>query len=253
EWLGPAVEVPVSGRDLMLAVDLSRSMEQTDFIINNRQVDRLTAAKSVAARFIERRVGDRLGLILFGSQAYMQVPLTFDRTTVNTLLDEAQIGLAGTQTAIGDAIGLAVKRLRDQPSSSQVLILMTDGSNTAGEVEPELAARLAADIGLRIHTIGIGADEMLRRSLFGSYRVNPSADLDEVTLAAVAENTGGRYFRARDVDEFEQIYALIDQMEPVQQSGEQFRPRTPLFPWPLGISLALFAGLVVVRQQQLAA
>ena len=151
--------------------------------------------------FINRRVGDRVGLILFGTQAYLQTPITFDRKTVQTLLDEAVIGLAGDNTAIGDAIGLAVKRLKNQPANSRVLILLTDGANTAGEVSPLKAAELAAANQLKIYTIGVGADEMIVRTFFGSRKVNPSRDLDENTLVKVAESTGGRYFRARNSDD----------------------------------------------------
>lgn len=152
EWLGDPVEQGVSGRDLMLAVDLSGSMEIADFMLRGKKVDRLTATQDVAGHFLERRVGDRLGLILFGETAYLQAPLTFDRKTVHTLLDEAVIGLAGDKTAIGDAIGLAVKRLRDNPQDQRVLILLSDGANTAGTVAPLQAADLAARVGLKVYT-----------------------------------------------------------------------------------------------------
>jgi Ca-activated chloride channel homolog len=244
-WLGDAIEVPVNGRDLMLAVDLSKSMQEVDFVVDGQRVDRLQATKKVVGEFIERRVGDRIGLVLFGTQAYLHVPLTFDRQTVKQLLDETVIGLAGPSTAIGDAIGLAVKRLRDNESPQKVLILVTDGANTAGVIEPERAAELAAEAGLTIHTIGIGADEIMVRRLFGSFRFNPSKDLDEKTLRAVAQSTGGRYFRARDATELESIYAEIDKLEPIEQSGEHFRPETSLYPWPLAGAL-LFAGIAMV-------
>ena len=275
QWLGDTIELPVSGRDLMLAVDLSGSMEINDFVIKDRTVDRLTATKYVAGDFIDRRVGDRLGLVLFGRQAYLQTPLTFDRETVKTLLYEAVIGLAGKETAIGDAIGLAVKRLREvnnqevsnradashdsKKNSSQgkaydnnklndkILILLTDGANTAGEVEPVKAAQLAAQLGLKIYTIGIGADEMMVRSFFGMRKVNPSTDLDEDTLKKIAEATGGKYFRARDTQELEQIYQLLDELEPVTKETQNFRPTSALFIWPLGLALALAAILVLKR------
>ncbi|MBM4206492.1 MAG: VWA domain-containing protein [Gammaproteobacteria bacterium] len=247
QWLGEPIEQAVSGRDLMLAVDLSGSMEVQDFIINKRAVDRLTAIKWVANDFINRRVGDRLGLILFGSQAYLQTPLTFDRKTVMTLLDEAAIGLAGDNTAIGDAIGLAIKRLQNQPVDSRVLILLTDGANTAGEVAPLKAAELAAANQLKIYTIGVGADEMIVRSFFGNRKVNPSADLDENTLVKIAESTGGRYFRARNTDELNNIYMLLDKLEPVEKDKQFFRPRTDLFYWPLAVALLLVGVIGVYR------
>lgn len=247
QWLGEPIEQAVSGRDLMLAVDLSGSMEVQDFVINKQAVDRLTATKWVAGDFINRRAGDRLGLILFGTQAYLQTPLTFDRKTVMTLLDESAIGLAGDNTAIGDAIGLAVKRLKNQEVNSRVLILMTDGANTAGEVSPLKAAELAAENQLKIYTIGIGADEMLVRSFFGAQKVNPSQDLDEKTLTAIAEKTGGVYFRARNTDELNKIYQLLDELEPVEKDKQYFRPRSELYYWPLAGALLLAAVIVLSR------
>jgi len=239
QWLGDAVELPLTGRDLMLAVDLSGSMQEEDFVLNGETVDRLTATKKVAGSFIHKRAGDRLGLILFGERAYLQTPLTFDRDTVATLLLESAIGLAGKKTAIGDAIGLAVKRLKDNPAESRVLILLTDGANTAGVVDPVKAAELAAQKRLTIYTIGIGADEMIVRGLFGNRRVNPSRDLDEAALKQIAQQTGGRYFRARDTKQLEQVYSVIDQLEPVEQEQQLFRPRRALYYWPLGIALFL--------------
>jgi len=185
--------------------------------------------------------------VLFGEQAYLQTPLTFDRDTVLTMLDEAQIGLAGRATAIGDSIGLAIKRLRENANSNRVLILMTDGANTAGEVDPLQAADLAAREGLTVYTIGIGADEMLVRSLFGTRRVNPSADLDERTLQTIAAKTGGQYFRARDLAELEAIYQLLDELEPVERDPQTFRPTKALFYWPLAAALLLMAALAVIQ------
>ena len=247
QWLGEPIEQAVSGRDLMLAVDLSGSMEEQDFMINNKPVDRLTASKWVAGDFINRRVGDRIGLILFGTQAYLQTPLTFDRKTVLTLLNESVIGLAGENTAIGDAIGLAVKRLKNQAANSRVLILMTDGANTAGEIAPLKAAELAAASHLKIYTIGIGADEMIVGSLFGNRKVNPSRDLDENTLVKIAESTGGRYFRARNADELSYIYLLLDKLEPVEKDKQYFRPRSELYIWPLSLALGLVAVICLSR------
>ncbi|NOT11809.1 MAG: VWA domain-containing protein [Methylococcaceae bacterium] len=249
QWLGEPIEQAVSGRDLMMAVDLSGSMEEQDFKINNQHVDRLTATKWVAGDFINRRVGDRLGLILFGSQAYLQTPLTFDRKTVMTLLNESAIGLAGDNTAIGDAIGLAVKRLKNQPANSRVLILMTDGANTAGEVTPLKAAELAAEHQLKIYTIGIGADEMVVRSFFGNRKVNPSRDLDENTMIKIAQRTGGRYFRARNTDELNNIYMLLDKLEPIEKDRQYFRPRSELYFWPLSFALAIAGVLCLSRMR----
>lgn len=224
-------------------------MDAKDFELGGRRVDRLTATKAVASDFITRRKGDRIGLILFGEQAYLQVPLTLDRETVKILLLESFIGLAGEKTAIGDAITLAVKRIHDQQeeTKNQVLVLLTDGANTAGEIEPLKAAELAQKIGLRIYTIGIGADQMVVSSLTGGLRrVNPSVDLDEKTLIEIAQITGGRYFRAKDTSALQEIYRLLDDIEPVPEPEAGFRPVQAFFFWPLGLSLliAIFLALM---------
>lgn len=238
QFIGEPLQLPVSGRDLLLAVDISGSMENADMQLGRQVTDRLTAVKAVAGEFIERREGDRLGLILFGEQAYLQAPLTFDRKTVRTLLNEAAIGLAGKSTAIGDAIGLAVKRLRDQPQENRVLVLLTDGANTAGSVDPLKAADLAAAEGLRIYSIGVGAESRLVRGLLGSRQVSNN-ELDEATLTAIAEKTGGRYFRARDITGLEAIYQLLDELEPASQEEEVFRPVRELYAWPLAGALLI--------------
>jgi Ca-activated chloride channel family protein len=244
QFVGPPVQLPVTGRDLLLAVDISGSMETEDMQLGERVTDRLAAVKAVAGEFIEHRTGDRLGLILFGDQAYLQTPLTFDRETVRTLLNEAAIGLAGKSTAIGDAIGLAVKRLRERPAENRVLILLTDGANTSGSVDPLKAADLAAREGVRIYTIGVGADAMRVQGLFGTQRL-ASTELDEAALTAIAQKTGGQYFRARDIEGLQKIYALLDQMEPVSQDEQTFRPVHELYAWPLSGALLLSALLAL--------
>lgn len=253
ERIGDELDVPVSGRNLMLAVDLSGSMDAKDFELGNLSVDRLTATKAVASDFISRREGDRIGLILFGENAYLQVPLTLDRQTVNVLLLEAFIGLAGEKTAIGDAITLAVKRIHDQGADAdeQVLILLTDGANTAGSVPPMRAAELAQQIGLRIYTIGIGAESMTVSSAFGGTRqTNPSADLDEDTLKQIASLTGGQYFRAKDTAGLQEIYRILDEMEPVAEPEAGFRPVKSLYYWPLAGALALAIILALSNLMQ---
>ncbi|MEL7185742.1 MAG: VWA domain-containing protein [Pseudomonadota bacterium] len=253
EKIGDELDVPVAGRNLMLAVDLSGSMSQKDFELGGRKVDRLTATKAVAKDFIERREGDRVGLILFGERAYLQVPLTLDRETVITLLTEAFIGLAGEKTAIGDAITLAVRRIHEQEErhGEQVLVLLTDGANTAGEVQPIKAAELAQQIGLRIYTIGIGAEQAQVNSLLGGRRtINPSADLDEKTLTQIASLTGGRYFRATDTATLQEIYQLVDQLEPVEEPEAGFRPVKSYYFWPLAGALLLCVLAAVISLLQ---
>ena len=249
QWIGEIESLPVTGRDLLLAVDISGSMDTQDMVLNKTAVNRLKVVKKVAGEFIQRRHGDRVGLILFGSRAYLQTPLTFDTETTATLLDESEIGLAGRETAIGDAIGLAVKRLRDDAASDRVLVLLTDGANTSGEVQPLQAAEFAARDGLTVYTVGVGADEMMVQDFFGSRVVNPSADLDEDTLRTIAEQTGGRYFRARDAKGLEKIYKILDELEPVESDVEIIRPVDELFYWPMGVAyiLALLAALNSIR------
>ncbi len=248
--LGDELSAPATGRNLMLAVDLSGSMDVNDFTLRQQRVNRLLATKAVAGEFIDRRNGDRVGLILFGERAYLQAPLTFDRKTVKTLLLEAAVGLAGEKTAIGDAIGLAVKRLReaDGEEGKQVLVLLTDGANTAGNIQPLKAAELAAANDLRIYTIGIGAERMEIPSSFGgrSRQVNPSTDLDEQTLRAIANTTGGAYFRATDTRTLADIYAELDTLEPAASDEQGYRPAIDLFYWPLGGALALLVLTLVV-------
>lgn len=249
-WLGERVDIPISGRDLMMAVDLSGSMQETDFEINNQTINRLQAIKIIAREFIKKRQGDRIGLILFGEQAYLQTPLTFDLKTVETLLLESFIGMAGDATSIGDAIGLSIKRLQDKEKSSRVLILLTDGANTAGEIKPIKAAELAAEQGLKIYTIGIGADYVTRQSFFSKRRIRNNA-IDEKTLKSIADKTGGQYYRAKNTAELNKIYQLIDKLEPVEQETQSFRPVTALFYWPLSLALIIATFIAFIRSTNL--
>ncbi|MBW8190434.1 VWA domain-containing protein [Neiella marina] len=246
QWQGEPIGRPLEGRDLMVAVDLSGSMAQEDMQVGNHMVDRLSVVKLVLKEFIERRQGDRIGLVLFADTAYLQAPLTFDRTTVATFLDEAVLGLVGRQTAIGDAIGVSVKQMLNQQSTHRVLVLLTDGDNTSGSMTPEKAVELAQKYGVTIYTVGVGAEVMVRRSLLGSRRVNPSADLDEATLKQIAQATGGQYFRATDADSLAQIYLTIDALEPVASDETFFRPVIDVFFYPLAAALFIATGLMLV-------
>lgn len=243
-YIGDQIDIPLSGRDLMLAIDISPSMKEQDMELNGAAANRLQIVKNVVSQFVEERAGDRIGLILFGSKPYVQSPLSFDTVTVNTLLQEAYLGMAGQATAIGDAIALGVKRLRQRPQQSRVLILLTDGANTAGEIPPEKAAQLAAQEKIKIYTIGIGADEMIRRSFFGTQRVNPSADLDEDMLNKIADLTEGKYFRARNTGQLKTIYQSINELEPVEQETRSYRPTKALYFWFIGIALFLYGLLI---------
>lgn len=248
QQLGPAIAPPQVGRDLMLAVDLSASMGEEDMTLGGRAVDRLTAAKAVLADFLDRRVGDRVGLVVFGERAYALTPLTLDRASVRQQLADSVVGLAGRATAIGDAIALAIKRLQKQPADQRVLILLTDGVNTAGMLDPEKAAQIARDNGVRIHAIAFGGDGG-GLSVFGFQLPTSGDEVDEAGLQRIAALTGGRFFRARDTDALVGIYAEIDTLEPVQRQGQVVRPKIERYPLPLACALLLGLLAVLLRRR----
>lgn len=239
QWLGKPLPSPRSGRDILLAIDLSGSMQTPDMSLAGKRQSRLAIVKQVASQFISQRKGDRFGLVLFGTHAYLQTPLTFDRQTVQDMLNDATIGLAGMQTAIGDAIGLSIKRLMQLPASSRILILMTDGGNNAGVSNPITAAHIAAKEKIKIYTIGLGADRMVVKGLFGNRVVNPSSDLDINLLKNIAKITGGSFYRANDGDALEKIYQHINQLEPTKGNPVILRPIKPLYPYPLALAWLL--------------
>lgn len=247
QWLGKPLPLPQTGRDLLMAIDLSGSMKTPDMVINNNTETRIDVVKQVASKFIGGRIGDRLGLILFGSQPYLQTPLTFDRKTVGQMLNDATVGIAGEQTAIGDAIGLAVKRLMEYPGNSKALILLTDGGNNAGVLTPLDAAKIAAKEHIKIYTIGIGAKQMQVQTMFGPQIVNPSSDLDIDSLKQIAAITGGEFFRAEDGNSLENVYAQINHLEPIKADSIIIRPITPLYPWSLGLALFLSFILILLK------
>jgi Ca-activated chloride channel homolog len=240
EWLGRPVDLPRTGRDILLAIDLSGSMQIPDMEINHQPADRLSVVKNVAEQFIKDRAGDRLGLILFGSRAYLQTPLTFDLKTVRHMLLDSSVGLAGTQTAIGDAIGMAIKHLKNYPEDSKVLILLTDGVNNEGRVSPVEAAAIAAKYNIRIYTVGLGANQIVVPSLLGPQILSGgSYELDEETLKEIAKTTHGLYFRANNPEELINVYQQLNKIEPRLGEKEIFRPHTSLYYWPLGIAFFL--------------
>ena len=245
-WVGEKIPLPVSGRDLMVAIDLSGSMGHKDFFFNGHATDRLNVVKATADDFIQRRKTDRIGLILFSNRAYVQAPLTLDHAAVNTLLNEAQVGLTGKETAIGDAIAIATKRLKDRPTKSKVLILLTDGASNAGVMQPLQAAKIAKELGIRIYTIGVGSANQSNQNLFGQPLFNPSGDLDEPTLQEIAQITGGKFFRAYDLNNLASIYAELDKLEPDDDKPVFLAPSISLYFWPLGTALLIF-GLLVLR------
>lgn len=246
QWLDDPLPVPTTGRRLLLAVDVSGSMATRDMAGN---ATRLDVVQSVAGDFIKRRHGDQVGLILFGTRPYLQAPLTADLDTVDQFLQQSVIGVAGTQTAIGDAIGLAIRRMREETSAAgkpgeMVLILLTDGGNSAGLMDPIAAAKMAAEAGLRIYTVGVGAAAQL--GIFGASGNN---DLDEDTLKSIAQTTHGEYFRATDAEALGKVYARIDRMEPSAGREQWYRPHSEWFPWPLALALLFSLLAVFIREK----
>ena len=244
-WIGAPKPIEREGFNIMLALDLSGSMEIPDMLLYGRPVSRLSVVKSAAEQFVRDRSGDKIGLILFGTRAYLQTPLTYDRHTILLRLEDATAGLAGKTTSIGDAVGLAVKRLDDVPKKGRILILLTDGANNSGILAPLKAAELAKEEGIKIYTIGLGS-EADSRALVGDFIMqNASADLDEETLKKMSEMTGGRYFRATDTETLHSIYKTINELETVSQEQATVRPQKEYYPWCVGMALLLcFSWLI---------
>jgi len=238
QWLEPYTEVRTEGYDLMLAVDTSRSMGALDFTVAGRQVTRMAVVKGVLGRFIKARDGDRVGIVVFGSQAFVLSPMTLDLQALHSLLDGVVSRMAGDGTAIGDAIGVSVKKLRERPEGSRVLILVTDGENTEGSMPPNLAAQLAAHEGIRIYTIGVGSKGLVPFVEDGQL-TQQKMEIDEELLTEVADITGGSYFRATDTGALEKIYEQIDTLEKTQAESRSVMIPQPLYRWPLALALLM--------------
>lgn len=238
-WIGEPRPVAREGYNIMMVLDLSGSMEISDMLLHGRPVNRLLIVKRAAEQFVQDRSGDRIGLILFGTRAYLQTPLTYDRHSVLMRIEDATAGLAGKTTSIGDAVGLAVKRLEDVPKEGRVIILLTDGANNSGVLAPLKAAELAKDDGIKIYTIGLGSETDPRALTTDFLNQNVTAELDEDTLKKMADMTGGRYFRATDTESLQSIYKTINQMETVKQEQATVRPQKEYYPWFVGLALLL--------------
>ncbi len=238
-WLGDETLLPTTGRDLLLVIDISGSMRAMDFGTETDPKSRLDIVKAVAGRFVARRGGDRVGLILFGSRPYLRVPLTYDRSSVVELLQDTEVALAGEYTALGDAIGLGIRHLRTRPSGSRVLVLLTDGASNAGGLGPKQAAEIAAREGVRIHTIAIGRDDVVAPNLRGAWSSQAVRDFNREILEGLADRTGGVYLDALDPVGLEQAYRALDELEPTL--GVDLREVTarPLYPWFALAGLAL--------------
>ncbi len=238
-WVGEPRPITREGYNLMMVMDLSGSMELTDMLLHGRPASRLTVVKRAARQFVNDRVGDKIGLILFGTQAYLQTPLTYDRHSVLMRLEDATAGLAGKTTSIGDAIGLAVKRLESVPKQGRVIILLTDGANNSGVISPLQAAEIAKDDGIKIYTIGLGSEADPRALTSNFLMPNASADLDEESLQKISEMTGGQYFRATDIESLQDIYKTINQLETVSEEQATVRPQVDYYPWCVAFALGL--------------
>lgn len=248
-WFGDPIEFQPKYRDLMLVVDLSGSMQKEDMNLDGEFTDRLTAVKKVLSDFVAKRKGDRLGVVLFGDHAYLQTPLTADRQAVIQQINQTVIGLVGQSTAMGDGIGLGTKTFVDSNAPQRVMVLLSDGGNTAGVLDPIEAAEIAKKYNATIYTVGVGAGEMMVKEFFMTRKVDTAADLDEKTLTQIAEVTRGQYFRARDTEQLENIYETINQLEPVSSDTQTWRPQSEWFRYPLSAALGLSVLLFLLRRK----
>ncbi len=248
QWLQQHKRVISRGYDLMLAIDASRSMEALDFTVDGQRVTRMAVVKGVAGRFIDQRQGDRIGLVLFGDSAFVQSPLTLDAGAARAMLDNVVTRMAGDGTAIGDAIGLAVKKLRERPEGSRVLILVTDGENTAGTLPPVEAARLAAQYHIRIYTIGVGSKGLVPFMENGEMTMT-RMEIDEDLLREISARTGGAYFRATDTQALEKIYRDINELERTEAETRSVMVPEPLYRWPLALALVVLLALALLSRR----
>ncbi|WP_462323785.1 VWA domain-containing protein [Desulfoplanes sp.] len=255
QWGNTVTTRTSEGINIVLAVDLSGSMAALDFTERDERVNRLRAVKNVVGDFIQERDGDRIGLVVFGSEAYTQVPLTTDYPTITKVLERVEIGSAGQQTAVGDALGISLKRLQDIPGKTGIVILLTDGRSNAGALSPEDATRIASQEGVKVYTIGVGGTEpapfIVGDPLFGQRVVYQRVDIDEPMLQTIAKDTSGRYFRANDTDSLANIYATIDKLEKNKVKTKTFGRYKNLYPWFVGPALTLLALWILLSQTRL--
>ncbi len=249
QWGTRQVNVHTEGVNLILAVDLSESMAALDFNKGGTIINRLEAVKGVIRQFVANRTGDRIGLVVFGSHAYTQLPLTRDYNTIIDILDRVDIGAAGKSTAIGDAIGISLKRLEDIESKSNIIILLTDGRSNSGELSPDAAVEIAAQKKVKIYTIGVGTEgeAPFRVNVpgYGERYVYQRVDMDEETLKSIAKTTQGLYFRAEDTQELEKIYETIDALEKTKVTVKTYDSYRDLFQYALAVAFG-FLGIWVL-------
>jgi len=245
QWVGEPQRVETESRDILLVVDISTSMNERDFVYQRQSLDRLTAVKYVVNEFVDKRTEDKIGLVLFGTRAYLQVPLTYDRQALKEVLWQTDAGMAGNSTSIGDAIGIALKNMiaDKEDKNSKIIVLLTDGENNDGSLSLPQAVKLAKEEDVKIYTIGVGSDE---RSFFGNFFAAPnSTGLDEAGLQQLALETKGTYFRAKDLASLVQVYDAIDQLEPQPEEGRFVQETKDLYYYPACLALLLFLGLIL--------
>lgn len=244
-WVGEPIMQNQEGRNIMMVLDISGSMGVQDMEMNDRLISRLAVVKRAAKQFIASRVGDRIGLILFGSKAYLQTPLTFDKANVLLRIEDATPGLAGQTTSIGDALGLSIKKLQSVPEKSRVVILLTDGVNNSGVLTPIKAAQLAHEEKINVYTIGLARENANTPDLLN---FSMQAELDEDSLKEIAQLTGGRYFRATDPQSLQIIYDNINKLEPIVHTQKQYRPQKEYYFWPLSLAFLLILYFFIASQ-----
>lgn len=249
-WVGKPVQLDKEARNIMLTLDVSGSMEEEDFDVRGRPLTRLQMVKMLAKDFIEKRQGDNLGLVIFGTEAYTYAPLSPDAKTLKGLMDEIGVGIAGGQTAMGDALAMAVQAVAAVPEKTRIVILMSDGFANAGVISVEEALKLAKDSNVKVYTIGIGSDKQMVQDFFGFVQMNASLDLDEASLQKIAEETGGQYFRAKSTSELQKIYTLIDELETTKTEEKMVRPQREMA--YLFILAGLFCWLVAFVKRRMA-
>lgn len=246
QWVGEPIRVKNYSRDILLVMDISNSMLQPDFAIGNRRINRLTAVKKVATEFIQKRRDDRMGLVLFGTRAYLQAPITYDRNSVQEILWNMDAGMAGDSTSIGDALGLALKSMKDTPNKDKkVIILLTDGENNDGSLNLPQAISLAKSEGVKVYTIGVGSEGAMMQSFFGIRVAAMQQGLDEEGLKTLAKETKGNYFRAKNTESLQKIYDVIDKLEPSENDEQYIVETKELFYIPL-IGALIAAGILVL-------
>ncbi len=249
QWVGEPQKVHHESRDIMLVVDVSKSMLERDFMYQGRNYDRMSVVKQVVADFADARVDDRIGLVVFGTRAYMQVPLTYDKASLKETLFAIDAGMAGDSTSIGDAIGVALKNLAlsGDEAENKVIVLLTDGENNDGSISFPQAIKMAQEEKIKFYTIGVGSDSI---SLWGGlFSVPTASGLDETSLKRLAEATKGNYFRAKDVDSLIKVYNEINRLEAQDHEGRFVQQTKDLFYYPAALALLMFLAVYAMMRR----